>query len=171
MLRTAELDVSAVCVAEGVFTLCLFPVIVAVVQQRFREVGSCSLDVRVRCCRMQGRRGWRRVRLKVGRGRRQASRGKTTRRGRRPTQDRRIRWRDQPTQARARGMVGRRGQPTQAHARDGTGRGDEPARVDEVDAKIVWVRHGGGARYILFNGRERQAGEEVGVSDVLSSSI
>ena len=68
-------------------------------------------------------------------------------------------------------MVGRRGQSTQAHARDGAGRDDEPARADEVDAKIVWVRQGGGARYIIFNGREGQAGEEVGVSVLLSSSI
>ena len=52
MWRTAELDVSAGRVAEGVFTLCLLPVTVAVVQQSVREVGSCSLDVRVRCCRM-----------------------------------------------------------------------------------------------------------------------
>ena len=50
MLRTADLDISAGCVAEGVFTLCLFPVTVAVVQQSVREVGSCSLDVRIRCC-------------------------------------------------------------------------------------------------------------------------
>ena len=49
MLRTAELDISAGCVAEGVFTLCLFPVAVAVVQQSVKEVGSCSLNVRVRC--------------------------------------------------------------------------------------------------------------------------
>ena len=69
------------------------------------------------------------------------------------------------------GMVGRRGQPTQAYTRDGAGRGGEPARADEVDAKVVWVRQGGGARYILFNGREGQAGEEVGVSVLLSSSI
>ena len=82
MQRTAELDVSAGCVAEGVFTLCLFPVTVAVVQQSIREVGSCSLDVRVRCCRMQGHRRWRRVLLKVGRGWRRASRGKTTCTGR-----------------------------------------------------------------------------------------
>ena len=53
--------------------LCLLPVTVAVVQQSVGEVGSCSLDVRVRCCRMQGRRRWRRVRLKVGRDRRKAS--------------------------------------------------------------------------------------------------
>ena len=77
MWRTAELDVSAGCVAEGVFTLCLFPVTVAPVQQSV-EVGSFSLNVRVRCCRMQGRRRRRKVRLKVGRGRRRASRGKTT---------------------------------------------------------------------------------------------
>ena len=82
MLETAELEVSAGCVAEGGFTLCLFLVTVVVVQQSVREMGSCSLDVRVRCCRMQGRRRWRRVRLKVGMGRRRVSRGKTTRRGR-----------------------------------------------------------------------------------------
>ena len=46
MLRTAELDVSAGCVTERVFTLDLFPVTVAVVQQSVREVGSCRLDVR-----------------------------------------------------------------------------------------------------------------------------
>ena len=60
----------------------------------------------------------------------------------------------QSTQDRVRGMVGRRGQPTQAHARDGAGRGGEPARADTVDAEIVWVRQGGGARYILFNRKE-----------------
>ena len=68
-------------------------------------------------------------------------------------------------------MVGQRGQSTQAHARDGAGRDGEPARADEVDAKIVWVRQDEGARCILFNGREGQAGEEVGVSVLLSSSI
>ena len=69
MLGTVELDLSAGCVAEGVSMLCLFPVTVAVVQKSVIVVGRCSLDVRVRCCRMQGRRRWRRVRLKVGRGR------------------------------------------------------------------------------------------------------
>ena len=68
-------------------------------------------------------------------------------------------------------MAGRRCQPTQVHARDRAGRGDELARADEVDAKIVRVRQGGGARYILFNGREGQAGELVGVSVFLSSPI
>ena len=34
MFRTAELDMSAGCVTEKVFTLCSFPVMVAVVQQR-----------------------------------------------------------------------------------------------------------------------------------------
>ena len=48
----------------------------AVVQQSVREVKSCSLDVRVRCCGMQGHRRWRRVRLKVGKGRPRASRGR-----------------------------------------------------------------------------------------------
>ena len=68
-------------------------------------------------------------------------------------------------------MAGRRGQPTQAHAKDRAGRGSEPARADEVDAKIVRVRQGGGAGYILFNGREGQAGKKVGVNVLLSSSV
>ena len=40
-----------------------------------------------------------------------------------------------------------------------------------MNAKIVWIRQGGGARDIVGNGREGQAGEEVGVSVFLSSSI
>ena len=52
MLGASELNVSAGGVAEGVFTLCLFPVTVAVVRQSVRKVGSCSLDVKVRCCRV-----------------------------------------------------------------------------------------------------------------------
>ena len=67
-LRAAELDISASFIAEVVFILCLFPVTVAVVQQSVREVGSCSLDIKVRYCRMQGCRRRRRVRLKVGGG-------------------------------------------------------------------------------------------------------
>ena len=63
----SELNVSASGVAEGVVTLCLFPVTVAVVQQSVRKVGSCSLGVRARCCRVQWRRKRRRDRLKVGR--------------------------------------------------------------------------------------------------------
>ena len=47
-LRAAELNISASCIAEVVFTLCLFPVTVAVVQQSVKEVGSCSLDIKVR---------------------------------------------------------------------------------------------------------------------------
>ena len=43
--------------------------------------------------------------------------------------------------------------------------------MDEINAKIVWVRQGGGARDIVGNRREGQAGEEVGVSVLLSSSI
>ena len=43
--------------------------------------------------------------------------------------------------------------------------------MDEINAKIVWVRQGGGARDIVGNRREGQAGEEVGVSVILSSSI
>ena len=58
----------------------------------------------------------------------------------------------------------RRGdQPTQAHARDGAGRGGESARADEINAKVVWIRQGGGARDIVGNRRKGQAGEEVGV--------
>ena len=67
-MGASELIVSASGVAEGVVMLCLFPVTVAVVQQSVRKVGSCSLDVRVRCCRVQWRRKRRRDRLKVGRG-------------------------------------------------------------------------------------------------------
>ena len=40
-----------------------------------------------------------------------------------------------------------------------------------MNAKVVWIRQGGGARDIVGNGREGQAGEEVGVSVFLSSSI
>ena len=43
--------------------------------------------------------------------------------------------------------------------------------MDEINAKIVWIRQGGGARDIVGSGRERQAGEVVGVSVFLSSSI
>ena len=68
-------------------------------------------------------------------------------------------------------MAGQGGQPTQARAKDGVVRGGKPARTDQIDTKIVRVRWGRGARYILGNGRERQAGEEVGVSVFLASSI
>ena len=51
----------------------------------------------------------------------------------------------------------------QAHARDGAGRGGASARADEINAKIVWIHQGGGARDIVRNRREGQAGEEVGV--------
>ena len=81
-LRAAELDISASYIAEEIFTLCLFPVTVTVVQQSVREVGSCSLDIRVRCCRMQWRRGRRGVRLEIGRGQRRASQGRMACRGR-----------------------------------------------------------------------------------------
>ena len=74
MFRTAELDMSAGCVAERVFTLCLFPVVVPVVQQSVGKMGRCSLDVRIRRCRVQGRRKWRRDRPKVGKRRRRSSR-------------------------------------------------------------------------------------------------
>ena len=76
--RAAELDISASGIAEGVFTLCLFPVTVAVVQQSVREVGSRSLDFKVRYSRVQWRRRRRGVRLEVGRGQRRASRGRAT---------------------------------------------------------------------------------------------
>ena len=68
MLGASELKVSASGVTEGVFTLCMFPVTVAVVQQGVRKVGSCSLDVRVRCCWEQWHRERRGDRLKVGGG-------------------------------------------------------------------------------------------------------
>ena len=38
VLRTAEFDMPAGCVAEGVLTLCLFPVMVAVAQPTRRSV-------------------------------------------------------------------------------------------------------------------------------------
>ena len=72
MFRKVELDMSAGCVAERVFTL--FPVMVVVVQQSVGEMDRCSLDVRIRRCRAQGRRKWRRDRPKVGRRRRRSSR-------------------------------------------------------------------------------------------------
>ena len=46
-LRAAELDISASCVAEGVFTLCFLSITVAVVQQGVGEVYGCSLYIRV----------------------------------------------------------------------------------------------------------------------------
>ena len=60
MFRTAELDMSAGCVTEKVFTLCSFPVMVAVVQQSVGKMGRCSLDDRIRRCTGQGRHKWRR---------------------------------------------------------------------------------------------------------------
>ena len=81
MLRAAELDMSASCVAEGVLTLCLFPVMVAVTQQSVGKMSRCSLDVRIWCCRVQGRRRWR------GRG----GRAKVSRRRRRSGRDAAIR--------------------------------------------------------------------------------
>ena len=67
-MGASELNVSASGVAEGVVTLCVFPVTVIEVQQSVRKMGSCSLDVRVRCCRVKWRRKRRRDRLKVGGG-------------------------------------------------------------------------------------------------------
>ena len=55
MFRTAELDMSAGCVTERVFTLCSFPVMVVVVQQSVGKMGRCSLDDRIRRCTGQGR--------------------------------------------------------------------------------------------------------------------
>ena len=52
------------------------------------------------------------------------------------------------------GAIRRGDQPTQAHARNGAGRGGESARADEINAKIVWIRKGGGARDIVGNRRE-----------------
>ena len=67
-MKAAELDISASCVAEGIFALCLLPITVAVAQQSVREVGGCSLDIRVRYCRVRWCRGRRGVRLEVGKG-------------------------------------------------------------------------------------------------------
>ena len=78
-LRADELDISMSCVAEGVFTLCSLPITVAVVQQ---EVGGCSLDIRVRYCRVQWLRGRRGIRLEVGEGQHRASQGRVACRGR-----------------------------------------------------------------------------------------
>ena len=69
-MRAAELDISVSCVTEGVFTLRLLPITVAVVQQSVGEVGGCSLDIRVRYCRVQRRCGRRGFRLEVGEGQR-----------------------------------------------------------------------------------------------------
>ena len=85
-----------------------------------------------------------------------------------PTQNRDIRWRGQPIINR---NIRRGDQPTQPHARDGARGGGESGSTDDVNAKIVWVGQGGSARDVLVNGREGQAGEEVGVSVFLSSSI
>ena len=79
-----------------------------------------------------------------------------------------MRRRSQPTQNR---NIRRGGQPTQAHARDGARRGGKSASTDELNAKIVWVGQGGSARDVFVNGREGQAGEEVGVSVFLASAI
>ena len=43
--------------------------------------------------------------------------------------------------------------------------------MDDINAKIIWIRQGGGARDIVDNRREGQVGEEVGVSNLLSPSI
>ena len=67
--------------------------------------------------------------------------------------------------------IRRGGQSTQAHARDGARKGGKSASTDEVNAKIVWVSQSGSARDVFVNGREGQAGEEVGVSVFLASAI
>ena len=68
MLGASELNASASGVAEGVFTFVLVPSHCGCSSAECSKVGSCSLDVRVRCCRVQWRRKRRRDRLKVGRG-------------------------------------------------------------------------------------------------------
>ena len=68
MLGASELNVSASGVAEGVFTFVLVPSHCGCSSAECSKVGSCSLDVRIRCCRVQWRRKRRRDRLKVGRG-------------------------------------------------------------------------------------------------------
>ena len=108
-MRAAELDASTICIAERVFTLCLFPVTVAVVHQSVREMSSCSLDIKVQYCRMQGRRRRRGVRLEVGGRQRRASRGRATWRGR-GAKARRSRRRRRAERRRRRS--GGRGEPT-----------------------------------------------------------
>ena len=125
-MRAAELDISVSCIAEGVFTLFLFPVTVAVVQQSAREVGSCSLDVKVRYCRMQGRRRRREVRLKVGRGQRRPSRG-TTGRGRGAYADR----------SRRRRRAERRRRRAERRRRRSSGRG-EPTVGGRAIVRTRW---------------------------------
>ena len=63
-------------------------------------------------------------------------------------------------------------EPAHPSPRQGRGkRGGKSASMDEVNAKIVWVSQGGSAKDVLVNGREGQAGEEVGVSVFLVSAI
>ena len=52
MLGASELNVSASSVAEGVFTFVLVPSHCDCSSAECSKVGSCSLDVRVRCCRV-----------------------------------------------------------------------------------------------------------------------
>ena len=59
MLGASELNVSASGVEEGVFTFMLVPSHCGC-SAECSKVGSCSLDVRVRCCRVQWRRKQRR---------------------------------------------------------------------------------------------------------------
>ena len=68
MLGASEPNVSASGVVEGVFTFVLVPSHCGCGSAECSKVGSCSLDVRVRCCRVQWRRKRRRDRLKVDRG-------------------------------------------------------------------------------------------------------
>ena len=52
MLGASELNVSASGVAEGVFRFVLVPSHCGCSSAECSKVGSCSLDVRVRCCRV-----------------------------------------------------------------------------------------------------------------------
>ena len=52
MLGVSELNVSASGVAEGVATFVLVPSHCGCSEAECSKVGSCSLDVRVRCCRV-----------------------------------------------------------------------------------------------------------------------
>ena len=52
MLGASELNVSASGVAEGVFTSVLVPSHCGCSSSEYSKVGSCSLDVSVRCCRV-----------------------------------------------------------------------------------------------------------------------
>ena len=136
------MDISASCIEEVVFAL-------AVVHQSVRQVGSCSLDIKVRYCRMQGRRRRRGVRLKVGGGRRRAIRGKTTCRGRGALAGRSRRRR---RAERKRRRNGGRGEPLWAAVRQSGRDGALPSKI------AVWLH----VRRVQGRRRRRRVRLKVG---------